>query len=329
MISESLYNLINFDIDRYLNPYILRNHLYLLPKPISHFLGWRDHPSKDPPATVQWALTVLSTVGGLLVVGAVYNYAPGVKSWNPPPMIASLGAAAILEYNAVRSPFAQPRNTIVGHTLAAIVAVGVAKLFMLAPEFNEKYGWIASIVACAAASLVMSMTNTVHPPGGAAAVLACTDTTIIALGWMFPALILLGSVLMMLVAFIFNNTLRQYPIYWWTPNEVGSKLYRRDQNEHDDGKQVDDSDAERGDLHPSSSVSKVDVRDETNSERTLSPDDTHLQFQTDEVEVVQGLEAIHIAPYMIRMPSKVSLTDAEAQTLRGLMLRLRTNLAIN
>ena len=62
------------------------------------------------------------------------------------------------------------------------------------------------------------MTQTVHPPAGATALLAVTDTT--DLGWLLILDMLLGCVLMLAVALIINNIMRQYPLYWWTPHKL-------------------------------------------------------------------------------------------------------------
>lgn len=224
MDRETLYELFNFDIDRYLNPYIPHNRLYILPRPLQHFLGYRKDPHIEPPAAVQWLLTFVACLAGLCLVGGTYAFAPGIAKYHPPVIIASLGASAILDYNAVRSPLAQPRNAVLGHTLSAIIGVSIAKLFQHQPAFFADYGWVAGAVGCACASLVMSATNTVHPPGGATATLASTDMEVVQLGWMFVPLVLLGSLLMVTVALLFNNLLRQYPVYWWTPEDVGLKL---------------------------------------------------------------------------------------------------------
>ena len=73
----------------------------------------------------------------------------------------------------------------------------------------------------------MAMTNTVQPPGGATAVLAAVDPTTIRMGWMFVPFIVLGSFLMFLVACLVNNIQRQFPVFWWTPQCVGSWWRRR------------------------------------------------------------------------------------------------------
>lgn len=79
----------------------------------------------------------------------------------------------------------------------------------------------------------MTMTNTIHPPGGATALLAIIDPTILEMGWIFVALILLGSVVMLLVALGINNLQRVFPVFWWTAADVG------------DGNGNDDNDVER------------------------------------------------------------------------------------
>lgn len=211
---------LNFDIDTYLNPIVPPSQLFRLPKPIAHFLGHRTHTPSEPPHLISYILAYFSTVAGLCLVAGVYNYSPGISKWNPPPLVASFGASAVLDYNTIRSPLAQPRNTIIGHTLSAVVAVAISKGFQHYSIFPE-IDWAAAAIACATANLVMSLTNTIHPPGGATAILACIQSDVIALGWMYVPLILLASILMCTVACLFNNTLRWYPTHWWSSAETG------------------------------------------------------------------------------------------------------------
>ena len=311
MVSETLYELLDVNIDKYINPYLPHNQFRHLPRPISHFLGYRSEPPKEPPSLIQWALTIFSTVAGICVVGAVFNYAPGIARWNPPTIIASLGATAVLDYNAVRSPLAQPRNSIVGHTLAAIVGVAISRAFMMAPNFFMNYDWVVAAVACAAASIAMSMTGTVHPPGGATAILACADAQIIALGWMLPPLILVASVLMVGVACLFNNTLRQYPTFWWTPEDVGYKLPGRRRKSKAG---LDDSDVEKApSTHtPSSEITLASTR----------------QFY-DKVEFIEGIDEVHIRPYRILLPHHIELSDKEIDLLQSLQERIKEHSEVN
>ena len=243
--STTLRNLLDFDIDRHLNPYVPHNRLYILPKAASRWLGYRTSPQKEPWQAAQWPITFLATIAGLCLVGGIGNYAPGITAWHPPVMIASLGASAVLDFNTIKSPLAQPRNSIIGNTLAAICGVAIAKLFQHSANF-ENIEWVSGAVGCALASWVMSITNTIHPPGGATAVLASTQIQVIQMGWRYVPIVLMDSVLMVIVALIFNNILRQYPMYWWTPATVGAQL-RKEQREEKEG--GSDADTEAGEEH--------------------------------------------------------------------------------
>ncbi|KAK4539803.1 hypothetical protein LTR36_010337 [Oleoguttula mirabilis] len=296
------YERLSFDLDRHLNPYIPHNRLYILPRPLQRLLGYRTEPQEEPPTAIRWILTFVATLGGLCLVAGTFTHAPGIAKYHPPVIVASLGASAILDYNAVRSPLAQPRNAILGHTLSAIVGVCIAKLFQLNPSFFADYGWVAGAVGCACASLVMSITDTVHPPGGATAILASTEAQIIALGWMFIPLVLLGSVLMTTVALLFNNTLRQYPMYWWTPQDVGRKLR-------------DSRISEKTDVEEGAKLGKqVSI---TESERTL-----RHEFSNN-IDFIDGAEDIHIMAYQLRMPTHIDLTQEEAAVIEKLQERIR------
>lgn len=106
--------------------------------------------------------------------------------------------------------------------LGAVVGVGITKLFKLRSDFDD-LRWVAGAVTTAAASVVMGLTNTVHPPGGATALLAAVDPTVVAMGWFFVPLVLIGSLLMLGAALVINNIQRQFPMFWWTPRDVGRK----------------------------------------------------------------------------------------------------------
>lgn len=214
---------VHFDLDDYLNRFVPRSRLYRLPRPLSHFLGYRDTPEPQVGNILIATWALIGAFCGLTVVTAVYKFSPGINEYHPPVVFASLGAAAVLNYNVIQSPLAQPRNTVVGNTLSAIIGVAIAKLFMLSPSF-ENYRWLAGPLCCGVASWAMTMMNSVFPPGGATAILAATDPTVGNLGWMFIPIVLLGSVLMLAVALITNNIQRHYPAYWWTPRDVGKQM---------------------------------------------------------------------------------------------------------
>jgi len=227
-----------FDIDHYLNRIIPPSPLPNLPYPIAHWFGYRKIPPKDVGNIIAAFFAFVGAFAGLLTVAGLFDYT-GIRHLGGPVLIASFGASAILEYNALSSPLAQPRNTLLGHTLSAIIGVGITKLFALChyPSFSattsppaRNLSFVPAALACALSSAAMLLTNTVHPPGGASAVLAATVPEVVEMGWAFVGLAALGSVVMTLVGLVTNNMMRRYPVYWWTPDEVGRKR-RRDMDE--------------------------------------------------------------------------------------------------
>jgi len=133
------------------------------------------------------------------------------------------GAAAILEYNTIESPLAQPRNAIGGHFISAVVGIAVTKLFELSPHF-ESLRWVAGALACGLASAAMTLTKTIHPPAGATALLAAVDPIVSHLGWYLLALVLLSAVLTVGSACLINNIQRQFPLYWVTPVDLSKGM---------------------------------------------------------------------------------------------------------
>jgi len=145
------------------------------------------------------------------------------------------GAAAVLEFYAIESPLAQPRNAVVGQAIAAFIGISICKLFALSSNFSQ-LRWVAAALSCASATSFMALTGTVHPPAGATALIAVIDDDVTALGWFLMPVILLGCVLMQLAALLINNIQRRYPIYWWTPESVGG--YWSDKTNTIAGKEV-------------------------------------------------------------------------------------------
>ena len=123
-------------------------------------------------------------------------------------LIGSFGASCVLVYGVIQSPLAQPRNLVGGHLISAIVGVTVQKLL---PDLL----WIAAPLAVSLSIVMMQITKTLHPPGGATALIAVTGSpAILKLGyWYVVTPVLLGSLILLAVALIFNNMTenRQYP----------------------------------------------------------------------------------------------------------------------
>ena len=123
----------------------------------------------------------------------------------------------MLEFGAIESPFAQPRNAFVGQLIASVVGVGIAKLFALNPHAKH-LPEIGGPLSCAIVTTIMVLTNTVHPPAGATSLLAVTQVP--DMGWWLIPVVLLGVTLMHVNALLFNNIQRRFPIYWWTAHDL-------------------------------------------------------------------------------------------------------------
>ncbi|KAJ8116761.1 hypothetical protein OPT61_g1896 [Boeremia exigua] len=276
----------HLDIDRYLNRIVPASRLHKLPTPISRFLGYRKQQKQDVGNILGAFWSIVGAFCGLAVVAAVFNNTRSIQQHAPPAFIASFGASAILEYNAVRSPLGQPRNALLGHTISAAIGVGISKLFQYHSEY-EKVKWIAAATGCALASAAMLLTGSVHPPGGASAVLAATEPAITAMGWYFVGLVAWGATLMVIVGLFINNIQRQFPLYWWTPLDI-----RR--------------------------AKKQDIETRSDARGGLEQKKTEQDEKYD-----QKYEKIEITGARVTLPEALSLNKDEAELLERLRERLR------
>jgi CBS-domain-containing membrane protein len=110
-----------------------------------------------------------------------------------------------------------------GTFLSSLTGIIITKLFMTNPAM-EKYLYLAGALSTATASVVMSLTNSVHPPAGAAAYIAAADDQIRALGWFYLVVQIVTFLIMIGVACIFNNVADRYPLAWWSQEPTGYKL---------------------------------------------------------------------------------------------------------
>lgn len=120
--------------------------------------------------------------------------------------IAPMGASSVLLFAVPASPLAQPWNMVIGNSLAALIGVTCA---MFIPNLTEAFS-----VAVALAIILMMTTDSLHPPSGAVAITAVLGGDAVhQLGYSFLLYpVLLNSVLLMLIAIIYNRLLgKQYP----------------------------------------------------------------------------------------------------------------------
>ena len=129
-----------------------------------------------------------------------------------PLIMAPLGASAVLVFGIYKSPFAQPRNVVGGHTLSALAGVTVYQLMGGGNEI------VAVAIAVPLAVGLMHSTGMMHPPGGATAFLgAAGGEAFHAMGyWFVLTPCLAGSATIILLALILNNIppRQKYPTYW-------------------------------------------------------------------------------------------------------------------
>lgn len=271
----------NFDIDCYLNRVIPPSPLHRLPTPLSRFLGYRREPRQDVGNVCGAIWSFVGAVSGLAVVAAVFNNTESIRWHQPPALIASFGASAVLEYNTVRSALGQPRNALLGHTMSALIGVSVSKLFQM-HLYYDSVRWVAGAVACGLSSAVMLLTGTVHPPGGASAVLAATEPAITAMGWYFVGLVMWGTTLMLAVGLIINNLQRQFPMYWWTPLDM-CKAERRDEESVSGLRSGIKQQKTQYEHHRSHDFARIEI----NSTGVMLPGD--LCLDEEEVKVLEAL----------------------------------------
>jgi CBS-domain-containing membrane protein len=150
-------------------------------------------PKRLPLSTI-----VIAWLGGTLATATLAILGNGVE---PIMILGSFGASCLLIFAYPASPFAQPRNVIGGHFIAA---------------FMTLFGihWWSMAMAVGTAIALMLICRMPHPPAG-------SNPLIVMLGavkWGFlitPTL--LGAIVLVMIALVYNNLGkdRQYPTYWW------------------------------------------------------------------------------------------------------------------
>ncbi|EQL02090.1 HPP family protein [Ophiocordyceps sinensis CO18] len=121
------YRTWNLDIDRFLLPLVPSPPWHLLPYPVAHFLGHRKTTPRETGNLMPIFWAFVGILCSLLVIEAVTIRVPLFEARAVPMIVGSFGAAAVLEFYAIESPLAQPRNAIVGQAIATVA--GVARRF--------------------------------------------------------------------------------------------------------------------------------------------------------------------------------------------------------
>jgi len=175
----------------------------LLRRPVHRYLTKFSGTPAVPPKRQALGHILTSWVGALIAIGTLGWMS---NACHAPLMMASFGASCVLLFGYPESPFAQPRNTIGGHLLAA--ATGLIAAHLLGEQ------WPVLALSVATAIAVMKLTRTVHPPAGSTAIIAAH----VHLSWSFLVLpVAAGAALLVVLASLYNNGVehRRYPLYWF------------------------------------------------------------------------------------------------------------------
>jgi CBS-domain-containing membrane protein len=153
----------------------------------------RFHPSQ----------IALSWLGGLVAITALGLISGAAHA---PLLVAPFGASTVLLFGHPKSPLAQPRNVILGNSLAALVSVACVAWLGPAP-------WVMGLAVGTAIALGQ-LARCLHPPAGAVALLGV-------LLHAQPSFVLVpvlsGSLLLVLLAVLFHRfrgPAAAYPHHW-------------------------------------------------------------------------------------------------------------------
>lgn len=124
-----------------------------------------------------------------------------------PWLMAPFGATCVILFAAPKSPLAQPRNVIAGHLITALIG-----LLMLHALGNSI---VVMSLAVGMSIMMMQLCRAVHPPAGAnPLVIMLAGPGTLGFSYLITP-VLLGSVTLVAIATIVNNTGKaHWPVYW-------------------------------------------------------------------------------------------------------------------
>ena len=168
---------------------------------MSYLTKLKGSPAAIPPSPSVKEIVFIA-IGAFLaasVIGFLAYYT------NQPIIMGSFGASIFVLFVLPDSPFAQPRNVIIGHFITTLIGLIFYNLV--------SSDWWSMALALAFAIAAMQLLRVPHPPAGS------NPFIVFLLGanwdylWM-PTVI--GAILIVVVALIYNNISRDrsYPKYW-------------------------------------------------------------------------------------------------------------------
>ena len=168
---------------------------------MSYLTKLKGSPASIPPRPSFKEICFIS-LGAFLAASVIGFLAYYTKQ---PIIMGSFGASIFVLFVLPDSPFAQPRNVIIGHFVTTLIGLIFYNLV--------SQDWWSMALALAFAIAAMQLLRVPHPPAGS------NPFIVFLLGanweylWM-PTLI--GAILIVVVALFYNNISkdRSYPKYW-------------------------------------------------------------------------------------------------------------------
>ena len=168
---------------------------------MSYLTKLKGSPAAIPPSPSMKEIIFIA-IGAFLAASVIGFLAYYTKQ---PIIMGSFGASIFVLFVLPNSPFAQPRNVIIGHFITTLIGLIFYNLV--------SSDWWSMALALAFAIAAMQLLRVTHPPAGS------NPFIVFLLGanwdylWM-PTVI--GAILIVVVALIYNNISkdRSYPKYW-------------------------------------------------------------------------------------------------------------------
>ena len=147
---------------------------------------------------------LISWLGGLLAIASLGL----ISSWSHYPLVvAPFGASTVLLFGYPASPLAQPRNIVLGNTVAAVTSVACVAWLGNSP-------WSMGMAVGLTIALGQQL-RCLHPPAGAVALLGVLFEV---QPWFVLMPMLAGSLLLTLMAVLFSHLrpgIAPYPHHWF------------------------------------------------------------------------------------------------------------------
>jgi len=157
------------------------------------------------PSAAENRQHVIAAFGALGAIGLIagINYVMTGSLLASLPLVAPMGASAVIVFCLPNSPLARPWNVVIGNVASALAGVICARFI---PQME-----IAAAVAVFAAITGMALSRSIHPPGGAVALTAVlSGAPIKDLGFAFAFNpVFLSSLTLVLAAIGFHSLKRR------------------------------------------------------------------------------------------------------------------------